>query len=318
MANGNLQAKRAAAAKREKEKQAKISKRKSNVGRVGYDKYGVKKMSQKKKESSKKEKLQKKYQERAKSLLTNKGQGTPKDLKKREEGPKTRLEHIKTTKNTAKGGKGLQVKKYDTFGKKAKDLKTPDLVTKGRIGKLDAQIKKQKEKRGLDEAKKIAKKKEAEKKAAHAKSRKESGVSDEKYNRLTKKSKALNKKVDEAGATSRKGIRLAKKAKRKEERAAGTRKSGVGTALSKVGRGAFGALAALGGEGAAIKKAGSEGAYYKTAAHKKKKAKVSSDEKKSETPKKPTKMQKAAKAHFSKLAKTKMDTKIKKPKKTKY
>ena len=68
-----------------------------------------------------------------------------------------------------------------------------------------------------------------------------------------------------------KAHRLARRAVRKKERAEGTRKSAVGTALTKVGRGAFGGLAALGGSDAAIRKAGTKGSFYTRKAHEKKK-----------------------------------------------
>ena len=69
----------------------------------------------------------------------------------------------------------------------------------------------------------------------------------------------------------KKGERLLKRAKRRRDRDAGRRKSAVGTALTKVGRGVFGGLAALGGSDAALRKAGSKGSFYKRKAHEKKK-----------------------------------------------
>ena len=330
MANGNLAAKRAAAAKREKERQAKIAQRKSQAGKAGYDKYGAKTVSQKRKEKLKSEsdaRAKKRLKEKAahekgikeraktkaqvekiKKNISGKSTVDQTELraKRRAETDKGSSQRLSNIKNKAKGGKGLQLKKYDKFGKK--DLKTPDLVTKGRIGKLDAQIKKQKEEKPAAKAKKELKPKNKFEQRLKKRQERKAGKTD-KVARLKDKAESAKR----FGA-DKKADRLARRALRKKERKEGTRKSAVGTALSKVGRGAFGALAALGGSDAAIRKAGTEGAFFKKAAHVKSKKSSPVDKK----VKKPTKMQKAAKAHFSKLAKTKMDTKIKKPKKTKY
>ncbi len=120
---------------------------------------------------------------------------------------------------------------------------------------------------GQKEKAKVSKMKETQK----AKEAVDSGVSNEKRNRLTKKADKLRSRIKSGETNSRKGRRLAARAKRKEERAAGKRKSGFGTALTKVGRATFGAAAALGGSDAALRKAGSKGSYYKRAAHEKRK-----------------------------------------------
>ena len=109
------------------------------------------------------------------------------------------------------------------------------------------------------------------------KAKKEMSYSDQiaakKKKRKLGKAKDVMDKADQAKRSGnlKKAARLERRSVRKAERAAGKRKTAVGTGLAKAGRAVFGGLAALGGSDAAIRKAGTKGSFYTRKAHEKKK-----------------------------------------------
>ena len=167
-------------------------------------------------------------------------QFTPKrvDHKKGEQGPKSEgqfLEDRKVKKVGSTKASGAKKIKTETAKADTKGLKAPKVEKKSYAEQLAAK----KKSKGKDKASKI----------------------------MSRADKAAKK------GNLKKAARLEKRSKRKSERAEGTRKSAVGTALTKVGRGAIGALAAVGGESAALKKGGTAGSTWKRAASAKKKKK---------------------------------------------
>ena len=161
----------------------------------------------------------------------------------------------------AKGGFNIKTKKLKA---KTPKMETPDLVSKGKEGR----------------------KKEVSGSQRRANKKKK---------RLLDKRNSLRSKADKYAVGDKKRDRLLKRAKRKDERAAGTRKSAVGTALQSAGRSTIQALAYAGG-GPKIKWGG----------------------KSSEKKKKTSESQKKASEGFKKIASKKINTSIKKPKKLKF
>ena len=221
------------AARRETKRQKKIREAKKSAGKPGYDKYGAKTV---------KKKIQDKYRDKGLALLTNDGKGT-------------RVK-AKTVKEGKKEGPKSNPIQADSSGVKNLGVQKPK-VSKVGVLKSKGQAKPEIKGSSLTSSKKTSY---------------QDQVSDKKKSKGLSKAKGLMGKADKAAASGKlkKAARLEKRSIRKAERAAGKRKTAVGTGLAKAGRAIFGGLAALGGSAAGLKKGGTKGSAYARAAHEKK------------------------------------------------